>query len=107
MDELEFKKLLGARIKELRIKKGLNQSDLAEKVGIVERNLSKIECGDIFVKVKTLTNLISALEVKPNELFDFSSIQKEHLLKETLINAIIQNKVDVNLLYRIYRSIKY
>lgn len=107
MNELEFKKLLGARIKELRTKKGLNQSDLAEKGGIVERNLSKIECGDIFVKVKTLTNLISALEIEPKELFDFTTIQENTILKETLINAIQENKVDVNLLYRIYRSIKY
>ena len=107
MDELKFKKLLGQRIKELRIKKKLNQSDLAEKVGIVERNLSKIECGDIFVKAKTLTAIMKALDVEPKELFDFSSLQKKSSLKESLVSAINNDLVDVDLLYRIYRSIKY
>lgn len=51
--------------------------------------------------------LLSTLEVEPNELFDITTSRDENELKETLINAIQGNKVDVNLLYRIYRSIKY
>lgn len=48
MNELEFKRLLGTRIKELRTKKELTQEELAEKICVGERNLSKIECGEIF-----------------------------------------------------------
>lgn len=51
--------------------------------------------------------LLSTLEVEPNELFDITIAKDDNELKETLINAIQENKVDVNLLYRIYRSIKY
>ena len=107
MNELEFKRLLGMRIKELRTKKELTQEELAEKICVGERNLSKIECGEIFFKLKTLMGLLSTLEVEPNELFDITLAKDDNELKETLINAIQENKVDVNLLYRIYRSIKY
>lgn len=107
MNEVEFKRLLGIRIKELRAKKGLTQEELAENICVGERNLSKIECGEIFFKLKTLMGLLSTLDVEPQELFDFTTAQNDTLLKETLIKAIQENKVDVDLLYRIYRSIKY
>ena len=107
MDENEFKKLLGLRVKELRIKKGLTQEELSEKISVGERNLSKIECGEIFFKAKTLIGIINTLEVEPNELFDFTALKNNERIKENLINAIKENKVDVDLLYRIYRSIKY
>lgn len=107
MNEIEFKKYLGTRIKELRTKKELTQEELAEKIGVGERNLSKIECGEIFLKLKTLIGLLGSLEVEPKEIFDFSLLQDDAILKETLIQAIKEDKVDVKLLYRIYRSIKY
>ena len=106
MEENELKKLLGARIKELRTKKGLTQEELAEKIHIGERNLSKIECGEIFFTLKTFTGLINTLEAEPKEIFDFSASKDEYILKETLINGINENKIDIGLMYRIYRSIK-
>ncbi len=107
MNELEIKSFLGKRIKDLRIKKGLTQEKLAELIDVGERNLSKIECGQVFVKSSTIAKLINALEVEPKELFDFTSLQPNTSLKNTLVNAINNDMVDVDLLYRIYRSIKY
>ena len=66
--QYDIKKLLGLKIKELRLKKGMTQEELSEKIGMVERNLSKIECGKNFVTADTLTNLIDALEIKPKDL---------------------------------------
>ena len=107
MDEKEFRKYLGLRIKELRTKKGLTQEELAEKINVGERNLSKIECGEIFFKLKTLLGLISALDTAPDELFNFNVLRDNEELKQILIKEISENKIDINLLYRIYRSIKY
>ena len=42
---MKLKKLLGKRIQELRIKNGLKQSELAEKVGIATKHQSCIETG--------------------------------------------------------------
>lgn len=102
----DIKKLLGRRIKELRTKKGLTQEKLAELVGVGERNLSKIECGNNFVTSETLTNILNALEVEPSELFNFQHLKNIDELKTELIDAITNEKVDIKLLYQFYNSIK-
>lgn len=102
----DIKKLLGRRIKEIRTRKGLTQEKLAELVGIGERNLSKIECGNNFITAETLSNILLALDVEPSELFNFQHLENTDELKEELINAIKNESVDVTLLYRFYRSIK-
>ena len=107
MNEPNFKKLFGKRIKELRIKQGLTQEQLAEMIEVGERNLSKIECGNVFVKASTIAKLINALQIEPQELFEFSHYQEQNNIKQELITAIQNNDVDVDLLFRIYRSIKY
>ena len=104
---VDIKKLFGKRLKELRIKRGLTQEKLAEMIDIGERNLSKIECGNCFVKAETISKLLIALGVSANELFDFSALENEKSLKETLKFAIDNDLVDINLLFRIYRSIAY
>lgn len=65
----DIKILLGKRIKELRIKKGLTQERLAEIIGIGERNLSKIECGTNFVTSETLSKLLTALDIQATDKF--------------------------------------
>ena len=101
-----IKKLLGRRIKEIRIRKGMTQEKLAELVGIGERNLSKIECGNNFITAETLSNILSALDIEASELFSFKHLEDTEELKEELINAIKNESVDVTMLYRFYRSIK-
>ena len=105
-NNLNIKKLLGKRIKELRTQKHLTQAQLAETVGMVERNLSKIECGQTFVTSETLSKIISALEVKPADLFNFEHNQDKAELKEELLQAIKGETVDIELMYKFYKSIK-
>ncbi|MDD3012375.1 MAG: helix-turn-helix transcriptional regulator [Candidatus Gastranaerophilales bacterium] len=102
----DIKILLGKRIKELRIKKGLTQERLAEMVGIGERNLSKIECGTNFVTSETLSKMLIALDVEAQELFDYGHHKEKEALKNELINALNDDTVDVELLYRIYRALQ-
>lgn len=97
---------LGKRIKELRLKKKLTQEQLAEMIGVGERNLSKIECGNNFITSNTLSQLLLALEVSAKYLFDFETQQDESFLKKELINAIKNNEIDIKLLYKFYQSIK-
>ena len=101
-----MKELLGKRIKELRIKKRLTQEELAEIVGMGERNLSKIECGINFVSADTLQKLAIALNTSPKDLFDFEHLKEVDIKKEELIYAINNNAIDIDLLYRIYLAIK-
>ena len=106
MKEDNFKKLFGKRVKELRIKNGLTQEQLAEMIDVGERNLSKIECGNVFVKASTITKLIDALKIEPKELFEFAQHNEKEYLKNMLITEIQNEKVDIDLLYRVYRAIK-
>lgn len=104
--EDNIKQLLGRRIKEIRTKKGYTQEKLAEMINIGERNLIKIECGNNFVTAETLSKILSALDVEASELFDFKHNNELPILKEELLNAINNETVDINLLYRFYKSIK-
>ena len=106
MKEDNIKKLLGKKIKELRIKRGFTQEQLSEKIGIGERNLSKIECGNNFVTAETLSNLLNALKVSAKDLFDFDYYKNENEIKTEIINAIEKNEIDIKTMYKFYMSIK-
>ena len=105
-DKLDIKKLLGKRIKEIRTKQGLTQEFLAEKIGVGQRNLSKIECGSNFVTSETLSRILSALNVEAKELFNFCHNNDRECLKRELIQAITNETIDLNLMYRFYEAIK-
>ena len=66
-----FKKRFYGIKKELRKKCGLSQERFAELVNIEQNTLSYIETGNNFCSAETLEKLIKALEIEPEELFDF------------------------------------
>lgn len=102
----DVKFLLGKQIKEVRNKKGLTQEKLAELIGVGERNLSKIECGVNFVTADTLSKLLFALNIDAKELFDYEHHKNRETLKKELIDGLNENKIDVELLYKIYKALK-
>ena len=59
--ELEEQKLgIVKRIIDYRVKRGLNQKELAKKVGVTQQHISKIESGD-FANVMTLEKVLLAI----------------------------------------------
>ncbi len=64
-------KLLGKRIRELRKKQKISQVQLAFEAGIPQKQVSRIERGDINTGVSTIFAIANALDVHPKELFDF------------------------------------
>lgn len=71
----DTRKLLGHRIKELRLARKLKQSELAELIGIEPRSVSKIESGFHFPKDEHLEKISIALGVEIKDLFTFSHIK--------------------------------
>lgn len=71
MDENDFYKLLGKRIKFLRENAHLTQEKLAEKAGISLDYLGKIEVSINKPGIKTILKLANALELPIKELFEF------------------------------------
>jgi len=77
------KKFFGARIKEIREKRGLNQEQLAELVNMESRHISRIETGKSFTTLENIEKIACALNVDINVLFSFQHKKNsETLIKE-------------------------
>jgi len=69
MTEIEFLLNLGARIKELRLKKNISQKDLAMECNFEKASMSRIESGKTNITVLTLYKIISALNADVKDFF--------------------------------------
>ena len=68
----ELTKLLGKKIKTIRKSRNLLQSELAEKIGVETKYVSRLETGFSSPSLKTLEKIALALDVDINCLLDFS-----------------------------------
>ena len=71
----QFLFILGKKVREHRIRKGMTQEELAEKSGLKANYMTGIENGKRNTSLLTLGKLINALEIEPGELFDL----KQHM----------------------------
>lgn len=55
---------IGQHIKQIRMMRGYTQQQLAEKSGIAQYNISRIENGGGKITINTLTKLLSSLNAK-------------------------------------------
>ena len=97
---------LGENIFKLRKDLKLSQEQLAEKVGIDQRNLSKIECGITFPS-KSLGELARCLHISLPELFDLEHLKVNDVEKKVIMKEIIDelNADEVELAYKILTAI--
>lgn len=54
----------------------MTQEALAEKIGIDQTHMSKIEVASVGVSLDTLFKLSKALDIPPNQFFDIRGEQK-------------------------------
>lgn len=66
------KKLLGARIKELRKSRKMTQEKLAEMIGVDPKYVSFIEVGRSAPSLEAMEKIAQALDVDIKDLFEFS-----------------------------------
>lgn len=71
LHQFEKYKQLGLNIAYYRKKSGLPQIELAEKVNISRTHMSRIETADCAVSLDVVFDICDALNIKPNQLFDF------------------------------------
>ena len=101
----EFQKKFGARVKELRKRRGLTQENLAEKINIGIRSLGKIETGHSFPSCETLEKLIIALDTNNSELFDFEHLQSPVRLREHVISMLDANPEKISDIYKVVKAL--
>lgn len=103
MDKL---KNLGKRIKELRKNKKLTQEQLAENVGIEQKQICRIENGACFTTFETLDKIASTLDVEITDLFKYNHLNsKETLIKS--LNEMFKNASEekIQLIYKLVYEI--
>ena len=79
MDEFEFKKLFGVRLRALRKGRNLTQEKLSELIGLDPQYYCKMENGNHFPSVKTLAKIIEILDIDSNDLFNFSASKNPNI----------------------------
>ena len=61
--------LVGSRIRELRKGRHLTQTELSEKIGVAQSDLSRMEQGEYKVGLDTLFKLLQVFDLKIGEFF--------------------------------------
>lgn len=73
----DFLKLVGEQLRIIRVSKGLSQEEVAErtgKLGFSKGRVSNIEHGQSNITLSTLETLMKALDIAPEELFNFQKL---------------------------------
>ncbi len=104
--ENNIKKLLGRRIKEIRLSKNITQQQLAEMIDIDQRSMSAIECGTNF-PTKNLLKIANSLGVELKELFDYEHLEIDDSQKINQISKLLYNlsSHDLNIVYRLVKNL--
>lgn len=103
---MSIKKSFGARIKEIREQKGLNQEQLAEIIGLESRHLSRIETGKSFTTLENIEKIATALNVDINTLFTFRHKQDKSVLISDINNYLEKaDKEHLELAHKILSAI--
>lgn len=100
------KSLLGARIKELRKSRVMSQEQLAEKIGVDPKHLSRIEVGRGYPSLDTLEQIANALNVEMKLLFEFQHLDVADSVDtsiEILLNSATDNEKRV--LLKLFRAL--
>lgn len=102
---MKLKQRIGKRIQEIRILKGLKQSELSELVGIATKTQSCIETGRNLPSAELLEKYAKVFEIDEAELLNIEHIKtKEQLLIEikNMLSKISDN--DIVIIYKILKG---
>lgn len=107
MEENTIKKLLGLRIKQLRKSKNLTQFAAGELIGIDQRQIAYIECGNCFPSLKTLNKFSKLFNCNLKDLFDYEHlIENSNMKKEFFDNLSCLDDKSLKLCYEIIKTVK-
>ncbi|MBC8646007.1 MAG: helix-turn-helix transcriptional regulator [Thermoanaerobaculia bacterium] len=74
--------LVGSRIRELRKGRRLTQTELSERIGITQSDLSRMEQGEYKVGLDTLFKILQVFDLKMSEFFGESEGPHEEEARE-------------------------
>jgi transcriptional regulator with XRE-family HTH domain len=74
--------LVGSRIRELRKGRRLTQTELSEKIGVAQSDLSRMEQGEYKVGLDTLFKILQVFDLKMGEFFGETEQPDEAVSRE-------------------------
>ena len=95
MDQISIGRFIAAERK----RKGCTQKQLAEKLNISDKTVSKWECGKGFPEVSLLLPLCKELDITVNELLSGARVSEEEYQKkaeENMVNMIKEREENKN-----------
>ncbi|MBI4490483.1 MAG: helix-turn-helix transcriptional regulator [Deltaproteobacteria bacterium] len=81
MEKVNLAQILGRRLREIRLEKGLRQQDLQDR-GLSYKYYQRIEEGKVNLTLRSLEKLASALEVTVLDLLKVPEVEEESLAKK-------------------------
>ncbi len=76
--------LVGSRIRELRKGRRLTQTELSEKIGVAQSDLSRMEQGEYKVGLDTLFKILQVFDLKMGEFFEESESAAEREARDLM-----------------------
>lgn len=102
---MDIKVLLGKRVREYRQKYGMTQFELAEKWGIDDKHLSRIELGKNMPQAAIIAKLSEVFNVEPKILFEFYHLAPIDEVRQDLLKRIeSMNDEQVVLTYKYVKN---
>lgn len=99
------KKFIGKKIKEYRKKLHLTQAQLAEKVGLSDKHIGRIEAGIFFPTCNSFMHLLDVLKIDISEFGVYTSKQQNQKLDDLIKNIYSLNEKELNVFLKISKEI--
>lgn len=100
------KKILGEKFKKYRKNLGLTQFQLAERVGLNEKQISRIEAGLNYPTYTTLAKLIEVLEINVLDFLSAPSEQINHSQEELIKLIKKSNDLEIKIYYDVLKALR-
>lgn len=103
---MTLKKELGKRIQKLRLRQGLKQADLAEKVGIATKHQSCIETGKNFPSAELIEKFAIALHTDISEILNLERTKSSQEQLEDINKMLKQaSEEEITIIYKVIKSL--
>ncbi len=100
------KRFIGQKIKEYRKKEKLSQLELAEKVGLSDKHIGRIEAGKYLPNFINFINILEVLNINFSDL-GIKIKQQENKNKMELLKLIYtSNDKEINLYLKLIKTLK-
>lgn len=100
------KKFIGEKIKEFRKKEKLSQAELAEKVGLSDKHIGRIEAGKYFPSFINFLNILHVLKINLSEFgLDIEQINNQNKI-ELLKLIYTSTDKEINLYLKLIKTLK-